>query len=486
MTPNKLDRLTVFAENSAASFDAYIISRIVRRLIAFMDASPDDPLLLVPSSINDIHRLIQRGMIAEEVQKAVVERMPDLQKEIASAFHEAADEIAKDYIADSIMDTSAVLAAGVKEATGLDLMDIAKQVHKERIEEGEEDPKVLEDLKKAEEELKRKQEEYKASTQAATPGPQGPVYAEPEQTYTPPQNEPEKAPEPEYNYPDFVESCGYGKMLGICGINCRHTFSAFQPGINIDRGQNVNYEENEKRYKLTQKQRAMERKIRETDRMIAALKAMGDKADPEKLSELVQLRKELGRQYADFTRENKLPSENWRFAIAAETDTPVLGPGVLSRATLNPTELEKLDEMYRRTNTEVRNLCRSTAPSTEQAFLNACDNAYIKSRGGISFNTVISEAIMEVARQGVTSVNYASGRSDKIEVAIARAVRTGINQANSDIVLSKCAERGINYVKVSEHMGARVTKKNDFTNHAWWQGKVYHLDWNNPALKAKE
>lgn len=38
--------------------------------------------------------------------------------------------------------------------------------------------------------------------------------------------------EQEYDYPDFVETTGYGvDKLGLCGINCYHTFYAFIPGV---------------------------------------------------------------------------------------------------------------------------------------------------------------------------------------------------------------------------------------------------------------
>ncbi len=499
MTPNKLDELTVLTDARAATFDAYIIARIVKRLMDFLRAHPEQPLALIPASINDVHRLIQRGMIAEEVQLAVQEQLPGLQQEIANAFYDAADEIAKDYIADALMDTTEFVDKGIEEATGLTIEDIQREVHRERVEEGVESPDTVNRLEELVKEIERRQEERTKEDedsvgrtpeppQAPPTAPNRPENTTPEQTPNEPPKEPTKPTDggDDYNYPDFVETCGYGNILGICGINCRHTFSAFRPGINIDRGTNVDYEKNAERYKLTQKQRAMEREIRKIERRLAALRASGDDSEETKakIDELVSQRKKLGEQYAKFTRENNLASENWRFAISTATGTPALGPGVLARSALNPTELEKLDEMYRRTNGDVRNYCRTTAPATEQAFIDACDNAYIKARGGISLNNVILEAIDEVAKQGVTTVSYESGRSDRIEVAIARAVRTGINQANAAIILGKCAEQGINYVKVSEHMGARVTKKDDYTNHAWWQGKVYKLNWDNPALKA--
>lgn len=142
----------------------------------------------------------------------------------------------------------------------------------------------------------------------------------------------------------------------------------------------------------------------------------------------------------------------------------------------------KVDSAYRRTNGELKNLTRTTASAGQQRFTQILDEAYQKAQQGMSTNKVILDAIKEASVIG-GEVVYPSGHRDKIEVAIARAVRTGINQANADIVLTRCGELGINYVKVSEHIGARVTKQNDYTSHAKWQGGVYHLDWNNPKLK---
>lgn len=156
----------------------------------------------------------------------------------------------------------------------------------------------------------------------------------------------------------------------------------------------------------------------------------------------------------------------------------------ITTAALNMTtyEVRALEAAYRRTNGTVQNIAQSIAPSAYKAFTDACDMAIMSVQSGTAPDRAIREAIDEVAKQGITVLQYESGHKDKIDVAIARAVRTGVNQANSEIILTRAAEIGIQYVMVSQHNGARVTKKNDFTNHAWWQGKVYHLDWKKPEL----
>jgi len=141
-----------------------------------------------------------------------------------------------------------------------------------------------------------------------------------------------------------------------------------------------------------------------------------------------------------------------------------------------------MESAFRRTNGEIYNLTQTTASEAQTDYIEALDHAVVKVKQGVSLDTAIHEAIQEVADTGLTTIYYDSGHVDRMEVAIARAIRTGINQMNADIVLTKCAELGVNYVRVSSHLGARVTKKDDFTNHSWWQGKVYHLDWASPVL----
>lgn len=164
------------------------------------------------------------------------------------------------------------------------------------------------------------------------------------------------------------------------------------------------------------------------------------------------------------------------------TDMEKVGlPSSAKDLNLTPKEIRMLESAYNRTNGEIYNITGTTASAAQQSFIDACDTAYWKIAHGVSSGAAITEAIEEVAAKGITTVHYGN-RQDKIEVAIARAVRTGINQANGDIKLTRCAEMGVGYVVVSAHVGARVTACEDYTNHAYWQGKVYSLDWNSPVL----
>lgn len=169
---------------------------------------------------------------------------------------------------------------------------------------------------------------------------------------------------------------------------------------------------------------------------------------------------------------------NWKMPVYTFENIPK------SAKDLNMTRMEimKLENAYKRTNGTVRNLTKTTAISVQNEYVQACDDIYMKAQAGSPVQQAVNDVVEDLANRGITTVEYGTGHTDKIDVAIARAVRTGINQANSEIILTRCAEMGIQYVKVSQHLGARVTKRDDYTNHSWWQGKIYSLDWTKDVL----
>lgn len=71
---------------------------------------------------------------------------------------------------------------------------------------------------------------------------------------------------PEGNYESFYEATGYGTGAGLGGWNCRHSFTAYFPGISEDYNKPVNPKENERIYQMEQKQRSYERNMRKWDR----------------------------------------------------------------------------------------------------------------------------------------------------------------------------------------------------------------------------
>ena len=79
-----------------------------------------------------------------------------------------------------------------------------------------------------------------------------------------------------YEIQNFADTTGYGEVDGIGGVNCRHRFFAFFPGITTQAAEHYDEEKNAEIYQATQKQRRLERNIRRWKKVCDAMKAMED------------------------------------------------------------------------------------------------------------------------------------------------------------------------------------------------------------------
>lgn len=133
-----------------------------------------------------------------------------------------------------------------------------------------------------------------------------------------------------------------------------------------------------------------------------------------------------------------------------------------------------LNAGYKATAQTMRNICKTTARTATMQFENALDLAWLKVQSG-AFDTdsAVRSAIKELSERGIQSVRYPSGRTDSIEVAVRRAVVTGVNQTAGQLQEELADELGCDLVEVSAHAGARP-------EHAKWQGKIYSRSGNDP------
>lgn len=146
--------------------------------------------------------------------------------------------------------------------------------------------------------------------------------------------------------------------------------------------------------------------------------------------------------------------------------------------TQSPYLMRLMQRKYEATLGEWNNFTRTTAQASQQAFIRAMDKAYnLTSSGAVSYTQAVREAIDEIASDGVEIIykNPKTGKihKDTIETATLRAVRTGVSQMSGQITDARIEEMNWDIILVSSHLGARVTDKEDYTNHSWWQGKFY-------------
>ena len=92
--------------------------------------------------------------------------------------------------------------------------------------------------------------------------------------------------------------------------------------------------------------------------------------------------------------------------------------------------------------------------------------------GARTYSQAIGEVIDEMTASGIRTVDYASGKSDRIEVAARRAVMTGVAQMTDKVNEKNMEALQTDYCEVDWHMGARNTGTG-YQNHQSWQGNVY-------------
>ncbi|WP_302350468.1 phage minor capsid protein [uncultured Ruminococcus sp.] len=127
-----------------------------------------------------------------------------------------------------------------------------------------------------------------------------------------------------------------------------------------------------------------------------------------------------------------------------------------------------LDAGYRKTLGTMRNLVSTTANTTQTAFLQACDRAYMQvSSGAFSYQDAIRMAVRNLA-DGGAYVTYPTGHRDRIDVAVRRCVLTGVGQTAAAVAKKRAEDSGCRYMELTAHGGARP-------EHARWQGQLVQI-----------
>lgn len=114
-----------------------------------------------------------------------------------------------------------------------------------------------------------------------------------------------------------------------------------------------------------------------------------------------------------------------------------------------------------------QNLTRTTANTATRQFEDALDRAYMQvTSGGMDYQRAIKGAVLDLSEQGLATIRYPTGHTDYMDVAVRRAVLTGVNQTALKVQDARADELGCDLVEVTAHAGARPS-------HAEWQGRVY-------------
>lgn len=86
--------------------------------------------------------------------------------------------------------------------------------------------------------------------------------------------------------------------------------------------------------------------------------------------------------------------------------------------------------------------------------------------GGTDYNSAIRKVVTQMTNSGLRVVDYASGHTNRADVAARRAVLTGVNQITAQVGEHNAEKLDTEYFEVSWHPCARP-------DHQTWQGRVF-------------
>ena len=141
--------------------------------------------------------------------------------------------------------------------------------------------------------------------------------------------------------------------------------------------------------------------------------------------------------------------------------------------------LQTLNAGYQKCGESLKNLTLTTANTSQQEFINACNLAYMQiTSGAFDYNTAIRKAVQNAAEQG-SYVMYPSGHTDRLDVAMRRAVMTGVGQTVRKLSEINAADMGTDLMEITAHSGARPS-------HAEWQGQIVSLSGRKGYLSKSD
>ena len=185
-----------------------------------------------------------------------------------------------------------------------------------------------------------------------------------------------------------------------------------------------------------------------------------------------------GLLFDDITKELSAVTKRQKAEIeeafkTAETQIFDYDDAVISKAGFDPAEFKKMSPSMQKmwtatlakTSTEAINLTKTTALTSQSAYIEACDLAMMQVQSGaFSLDAAVKNACLSAGSKGVNVV-YPSGWVDKLDVAVRRSTFTGVSQTAGKLQEMRADELDQDIMELSAHAGARP-------EHAEWQGKL--------------
>lgn len=146
--------------------------------------------------------------------------------------------------------------------------------------------------------------------------------------------------------------------------------------------------------------------------------------------------------------------------------------------------IQALNAELTKTMGELGNLTRTTMMQSQKDLLNMLNEVDFRVASGLqSYSSAVCEVLDRYAESGVM-VNYPTGSRRTLEAAVRCCIVTSMNQTAAEVTNQYIIQHGVEYVVVSQHLGARYDPQNPtgVSSHDWWQGKAYKIHGSQPGF----
>jgi hypothetical protein len=148
--------------------------------------------------------------------------------------------------------------------------------------------------------------------------------------------------------------------------------------------------------------------------------------------------------------------------------------------TVSASNAQAMLSTIQKCHSDLSRLTLTTAATTQTEFVQQANRVYMNVQSGaFDYDTSMKDAADELAKRGITTVQYENGRpvTRSIESAVRMNILTSVNQTAANQTLNNCEELDCDLVETSAHIGARP-------EHEEWQGQVFSRSGKNPNYRA--
>lgn len=198
------------------------------------------------------------------------------------------------------------------------------------------------------------------------------------------------------------------------------------------------------------------------------------------LAEAGGLKKNIGRILAKY---DKAIVKQIKDTFAEALETSAKNDNRIFKAatgrTVSAPNAQQMLATIQKCHSDLSRLTLTTAATTQTQFVQQANRVYMNVQSGaFDYDTSMKDAADELAKRGITTVQYENGRpvTRTIESAVRMNILTGVNQTAANQTLNNCKELDCDLVETSAHIGARP-------EHEAWQGQIFSRSGTNPKYR---